>query len=272
MIRAGEVSAADIDGFTKLNILFRDQVWAKAAARLVRQYKPNLLLVHFLSLDSVHHRYGPKTLAATSAIAFLDGCVAQIVDAVRDAGMSARTTFFVVSDHGFKAYTKEIHAANALKAAGLEAKTHVVNEGGSALIYVEKSQRDELLPRIVKVLESVEGVDRVVGRDGFAALGLPVPERDPQMSDLFITAKTGYSFAGATGGPVTAAAAQTGGSHGYIASDPEMDALFIATGYGIAAGTKLDRIENVDVAPTLARLLGVALPSAKGKPLSILKP
>jgi hypothetical protein len=121
----------------------------------------------------------------------------------------------------------------------------------------------------VKALESVEGVDRVVGRDGFRALGLPTPEHDPQMSDLFVTAKTGYSFAGATGGPVTAAAAQTGGSHGYIASDPEMDALFIASGYGIAGGAKLDRIANVDVAPTIARLLGVSLPSAKGHALPI---
>jgi predicted AlkP superfamily pyrophosphatase or phosphodiesterase len=269
MNRAGVVTGVDGQDFTKLNIVFRDQVWAKAAAHIIRQHKPNLLLVHFLSLDSVHHRYGPKTLAATSAIAFLDGCVAQVIAAIREAGMTERATVFVVADHGFKAYTKEIHAALALNAAGLSGKAYVLNEGGSALVYLEKSQRDELLPRAVKALESVEGVDRVVGRDGFPALGLPTPEHDPQMSDLFVTAKTGYSFAGAAGGPVTAAAAQTGGSHGYIASDPDMDALFIASGYGIAGGAKLDRIANVDVAPTIARLLGVALPSAKGKALPI---
>lgn len=269
MNRAGVVTGVDGQDFTKLNIVFRDQVWAKAAAHIIRRHKPNLLLVHFLSLDSVHHRYGPKTLAATSAIAFLDGCVAQVIAAIREAGMTERATVFVVADHGFKAYTKEIHAALALNAAGLSGKAYVLNEGGSALVYLEKSQRDELLPRAVKALESVEGVDRVVGRDGFRALGLPTPEHDPQMSDLFVTAKTGYSFAGATGGPVTAAAAQTGGSHGYIASDPEMDALFIASGYGIAGGAKLDRIANVDVAPTIARLLGVSLPSAKGHALPI---
>jgi hypothetical protein len=46
----------------------------------------------------------------------------------------------------------------------------------------------------------------------------------------------------------------------------------MASGYGIANATKVDRIANVDVAPTLARLLGIALPSAKGKPVPILKP
>jgi predicted AlkP superfamily pyrophosphatase or phosphodiesterase len=272
MIKAGEVSADDVRGFTKLNILYRDQVWAKAAVHLIRRHKPNLLLVHFLSLDSTHHRYGPRTLAATSAIAFLDGCVAQILGAVREAGMADRMSVFVVSDHGFRPYTKEVHAALALKAAGLEGKAHVVNEGGSALVYVEKAQRGELLPRTVKALQAVEGVDRVVGRDGFPALGLPLPEKDPQMSDLFVTAKPGYSFAGATGGPVTSEAAQAGGSHGYVASDPEMDAIFIASGYGITPGAKLDRISNLDVAPTVARLLGVLLPGAKGKALPVLKP
>ena len=88
MIRKGAVSSADLDNFTKSNILFRDQVWTKAAVYLIREHKPNLLLVHFLSLDSTHHRYGPGTLAATAAIAFLDSCVAQVAEAIRAAGMA----------------------------------------------------------------------------------------------------------------------------------------------------------------------------------------
>jgi predicted AlkP superfamily pyrophosphatase or phosphodiesterase len=89
------------------------------------------------------------------------------------------------------------------------------------------------------------------------------------MGQLFLTAKTGYSFSGATGGPVTAAVPQTGGSHGYVASDPEMDAIFIASGYGVRRGAKLDTIANIDVAPTIAKLLGVELPAAKGKPIPL---
>ena len=71
------------------------------------------------------------------------------------------------------------------------------------------------------------------------------------------------------GWSVTAAVPQQRGSHGYLASDPEMDALFIASGYGVRAGALSGRISNVDVAPTIAKLLGVALPSAKGKPLPL---
>ena len=54
--------------------------------------------LHFLSLDTVHHSYGPRTLAATSAIAFLDSCVEKVVAVVHEIGMDSRTTFLVVAD------------------------------------------------------------------------------------------------------------------------------------------------------------------------------
>ena len=269
MIRKGAITALDVENFQKANILWRDQVWTRAAAYLIREHKPNLLLVHFLSLDSVHHGYGPKTLAATSAIAFLDGCVEKIVDAVRQSGMQERTTFFVVADHGFKGYTKEIRPAVALAAAGLTGKVYVLAEGGSALVYVAQSQLAELLPKTIQALQGVEGIDQVIGEDGFPALGLPLPGKDPQMGNLLLTAKSGYSFSGALGGPITAAVPQTRGSHGYVASDPDMDALFIASGYGVRRGVTLDKIANIDVAPTIAKLLDVPLPTAKGKPLPL---
>ena len=265
MIRKGAVTAFDVQDFEKFNILWRDQIWTRAAAFLIREHKPNLLLFHLLSLDSVHHQYGPKTLAATSAIAFLDGCVEKLVDSVQESGMAARTTYFVVADHGFKPYTKEIRPAAALAAAGLGGKAYVLPEGGAAFLY----SAAELVPQIRQALTGVEGIDQIIGPDGFAAIGLPLPDRDPQMGQLYLTAKTGYSFTGATGGPVTAAAAQVAGSHGYIASDPDMDALFIASGYGVRAGARLDKIANTDVAPTIAKLLGVPLPTAKGKPLPL---
>jgi len=70
---------------------------------------------------------------------------------------------------------------------------------------------------------------------------------------------------------VTAEVPQVGGSHGYNASDPEMDAIFIASGYGIRPGGSPGKIANIDVAPTIAQLLGVPLSSAKGKVLPVLR-
>jgi predicted AlkP superfamily pyrophosphatase or phosphodiesterase len=265
MIQKGLVQAAELETFTKLNILRRDQIWTSAGVHLIAEHKPNLLLIHFLTLDSTHHQYGPGTLAATGAIAFLDSCVGHLVDAVRAAGMASSTTFFVVSDHGFKKYTKQVKPAVALVAAGLGDKAFVLPEGGSAYIYFEAA---ELMPRVRAALQGVEGIDRVNAAPEFAALGLPKAD-DPQMYQLLLTAKDGYSFSGATGGPVTSEVPQQQGSHGYLASDPEMDAIFIASGYGVSARGDLGRIANIDVASTLAKLLGVSLPESKGKPISI---
>ena len=269
MIRKGVIAASDLESFGKSNILFRDQIWTRAAAYLIREHKPNLILFHLLSLDSVQHKYGPETLASTSAIAFLDSCVASIVEAVRAAGMIQKATFIVVSDHGFKSYTKEVRPSVALAAEGLGSRVYVLPEGGSAFVYFDELQAAELRPKVTQALSAVEGIDKLIGPEGFAALGLPQPERDPQMFQMLLTAKDGYAFSGATGGPVTAAVAQQAGGHGYLASDPEMDALFIASGYGVHAGATLGRIANIDVAPTIAKLLGVTLPPVKGKAISL---
>ena len=136
MIAKGAIAAADLENFTKANIVFRDQIWTKAGEFLIKEHKPDLLLLHLLSLDSGHHQYGPNSLAGRTAMAFLDGCVEKLVTAVREAGLESRTTFLIVSDHGFKAYTKQIHPANALKAAGLDTKVFVLPEGGTAFVYI----------------------------------------------------------------------------------------------------------------------------------------
>ncbi len=265
MIRKGVISTADLENFTKSNILFRDQTWTTAGVHLIREHKPNLLLFHLLTLDSTHHSYGPGTLAATDAIAFLDSCVARLVDAVQAAGMDQNTTFIVVSDHGFKKYTKLVKPAVALEAAGLSKSVFILAEGGTAYVYFDRSQTAALTPKITAALQGAEGIDKILGPADFPAMHLPSADKDPQMYQLLLTAKDGYSFNGATGGPVTAAVPQQAGSHGYPASDPDMDAIFIASGYGVKAGGKLDKIQNVDVASTLAELLGVKLPGARGK-------
>lgn len=266
MVGKNAITLADVTDFSKANIVFRDQIWTAAGVYLIKQHQPDLLLFHLLTLDSTQHEYGPKTLAARDAMAFLDSCVAQLVAAVREAGLADRTTFLVVSDHGFKAFTKQIRATNAIEAAGLDKKVYVLPEGGAAFVYFDQP---DLIDKTREALSRLEGIEHIYGPDEYAALGLPRPEKDPQFGQLFVTAKDGYSFSGTTGGPVTAAVLQVGGSHAYLASDPDLHPIFIASGYGVRAGVKLGLVSNLDVASTIAQLLGVALPTAKGKPLPL---
>jgi predicted AlkP superfamily pyrophosphatase or phosphodiesterase len=269
MIARGALTTNEVQDFTKDNIVWRDQVWTKAASYLIREHKPNLLLFHLLTLDATHHRYGPKSLAGTGAMAFLDSCVAQIVTAVQEAGMIKRTTFLVASDHGFKGYTNEIRTSVALGAAGLTNAAYVLPEGGTGFLYLNSTNSAEVSQEVVQLLKSLEGIADVITPDRFTALGLPLPAKDPQMFDILLAAKPGYSFTGATGGAVTAAVPQQAGSHGYLASDPDLDAIFIASGYGVKPGANLSEVRSIDIAPTIANLLGVPLPNVKGKLLPL---
>jgi predicted AlkP superfamily pyrophosphatase or phosphodiesterase len=268
MIAKKLVDADAVQNFGKANILRRDEIWTDAAVEIIREHKPNLLLYHLLSLDSVHHTYGPGSLAATAAMAFLDGCVARVVAAVRDAGIESETTFIIVSDHGFKAVKNQINVNAAIANAGLTEKAWALPEGGFALVYAKPEGATETVQSLRSMLAKVEGIDEVAGPERFAALGLPDPKKDPQMANLYLLAKPGYSFSGTKGGAVSMAVLQTSGSHGYVNSDPELDAIFIASGAGVRVGSTLERVANLDVAPTIAQLLGLRMDGVQGHAIS----
>jgi hypothetical protein len=63
------------------------------------------------------------------------------------------------------------------------------------------------------------------------------------------------------------------GMHGYLPTNPEMATGFIASGRGIRPGVIVPTLRMLDVAPTIAALLNLDLPTAEGVPvIGILTP
>ena len=93
---------------------------------------------------------------------------------------------------------------------------------------------------------------------------MPDPAKDPQAPDVVLYAKDDYAFsnppAGGSG-PIVITRDIATGAHGYLNTDPDMNAIFIASGYNIRH-TSLGDIKNLQVAPALAALLQVHLPQA----------
>jgi predicted AlkP superfamily pyrophosphatase or phosphodiesterase len=279
MVAAGVATEKDFEEFKKANIQWRDQMWTRAAIHILQTHKPNLMLFHLLTLDGTHHRYGPKTSAGLSAIALVDARVAELMAALDAAGLKDRTTVIVVADHGFKSTKRSIRPNAALAKAGyikvegtkvVSAEASIVSEGGTAMVYLRRQESATLGPKVQELLSNLEGVDKVWTPQDYAALGLPQPKDNPQMADFVLTAKPGYGFAAAHEGEpvVDVTEGITIGHHGYPSADPDMNALFIAWGRGIRKGARVDLIRNVDVAPTIAALLGLKLEDVDGKAVS----
>lgn len=270
MVAAGVVTADELRTFEKAPITFRDEIWTRAAEHIVTTHKPNLLLFHLLTTDSVQHTYGADGLAAKAALSLADAKVGRLVDAYRRAGILDRTTFIVVSDHGFRTYKKSLRPNALLKEKGLSGAAWVIPEGGTAMVYATRAaDKAETVASLQRLFTGAEGIAQVITPAEFEALGYPQPSADARMADLVLAAAEGYAFSGAADSApvVDMPAGATPGSHGYLDRDPQMRAIFLASGAGIVRGASLDTVRNLDVAPTVARLLGLSLPAARGRVL-----
>lgn len=279
MIAAGILTREEVAEFMKSSPAWRDHYWTEAAIHILRKHKPNLLLFHLLQTDSLNHRHGAGSPASLAGYAYADACVKRLMDAVEQAGLAGRTTLLVVSDHGFRTAARQIRANVVLASQGLlrsdagkvDCDVYVVPEGGTAMLYVRNARRKaELLPKLRSLFAETEGVADVIDRTGYRQLGLPDPEKTARMADLFLVAKPGYAFSGALTGPAVAPMddRSSPGNHGYIHTDDQMQATFLAWGADVRKGARLGVIRNLDVAPTIATLLGLTMSGIEGKPLT----
>lgn len=276
LIAQGKISQQEVEHFGEASSPARhDEIWTGAAVDILEKHTPNLLLFHLLETDSIQHMYGPLTPAAYASYAYADSQLARIVEAVRTIGALDRTTFIVTADHGFATYTHTIAPNVALVRQGLLHKTGgryvgkvwVKAEGGAAHVFIRDSQeRAVLIPQLKHSFESLPGVEHVYTNEEARSIGIPSDTDTDQAPQLYLTAKIGYAFADDVEGTVSRSNPPLG-QHGYRNTQPDMQAIFVASGAHIKRGVRLGSISNLRVAPTVAELLGVDLPDAKQAPL-----
>ncbi len=259
----------------------RDHVWTEAACHVIRERKPNLMFIHLLNVDATHHAEGAQTPAGYTANAYADACLRRIVEAVDQAGIRDKTTILVVSDHGFITTPKAIRPNVVLRDEGLlkvtagkitDARVHVISEGGIGLVYcTEPGQAPADRERVKQLFVGKEGVDDVLLPEDFAKQGMPHPREYSQAPDAILVAKDGYAVSNSADGDAFVApnteAKTSLGSHGFLSKHAKMNATCVLSGNGIRQGAKLQEVENIDVAPTIAKLLGIQGLPADGKSL-----
>lgn len=256
----------------------RDWMYTRIAEHIITTHMPNLLMVHLVSVDALEHATGRQSEEAYWAIGDSDRCVRELIDATETAGIRDKTTFFICADHGFITYTKQILPNIVLREEGfregkglkLRQQAYALAQGGGCFIYIlDEENKTVIREQLAKRFAEVEGVEVVITPEKFAKFGHRTPEEDPKEPDLMLSAADGYSFSGSDNGDAVITETDgPKGSHGYSPFHKLMGATCVVGGAGIKDGIVLEEISNTDVAPTIAKILGVDMPSADGRALT----
>ena len=238
---------------------------------IISSYDPNILLLHLIELDSAQHANGPGSPQADEALARLDGFIGEIVDAIKASGRP--THIALVSDHGFLPVKTMVQPNAAFKQEGLLTvdargviaawQAYFRSSGGAGFVYLKDPALRERVHELLLTLKAdpANGIRQVwtqselddQGAQPEAAFGLDVVD--------------GFYTSAAT--DVLVKPSTSKGGHGFAPDRPALHASLILTGPTIHQRGSLGVVRMTQVAPTLARILGVSLSPAAAAPLPV---
>ncbi len=249
-----------------------DMILAEAAGYAIKTRKPGLLAIHILATDEAQHTYGPHHYLSQAAITNADACVGVLMQAVKDAGLEDSTTFIVTADHGFHSVEWEMNIRPAFEKAGLLDKIELGGGGWGARIQRKPgfTAGDQAkLDAVFAELEKHPRINRVVRPEDMHALGLPLPnETKYEVGDYLVLPDIDTYLTTKPGGTMERTRlAEPSHSHGYLPTHPRMYTSLLLSGAGVRKGALLGHVRNIDIAPTVARLLGLDMPKMSGRVL-----
>ena len=253
----------------------KDESLVDIAVHLIETMRPNLLMLHLPQVDHEQHAAGPFSKPAMVAVENADRQIARLIIAAKNAGTWNETALVVVSDHGFARISRSVRPGVLLANKGLITLDHgrvtnwkatVAATGGYAYVYVKELQDTETRKALLEIFLPLvdkpdSGFRRVFTQEEIRAKG-----GDPS-AFLALEGADGFEVIdGYTGNYITPSFFKA--THGYDPERPEMLSSLLVYGPAIAPG-KIEQARLIDVAPTVARWLGVKLDQAEGAALPI---
>jgi hypothetical protein len=127
------------------------------------------------------------------------------------------------------------------------------------------------LDRAYRRAASIVGVATNVRSAGFHALGIPTYDESPFIAgqDLIVGEVDTFLTTDAT----TLSTARVPlvpprHEHGYLPTHPKMFTSLVLSGRGVRKGATIGHVRSLDVAPTIARLLGIEMTDVEGRVLT----
>jgi predicted AlkP superfamily pyrophosphatase or phosphodiesterase len=216
----------------------------------------DFVTLYFEGVDHAGHRHGPEAPEVADAIADVDASIAALLAA------APKLNFVIVSDHGMAAVTDDRLVDLDAAVAPHEAVSIVTSP---VLMMLNASTT------VQRLYEGLRGAAEAAGH-ATVYLKEDLPERwhlrgSPLVSPIVGVADIGYAIKldNAPRGGLAAAARQgdaapkpanhpVHGDHGFDNVEPDMQALFIASGPAFHARSKVEGMTAVDVYPMLCEL------------------
>ncbi|WP_283419560.1 nucleotide pyrophosphatase/phosphodiesterase family protein [Sphingopyxis sp. Geo48] len=203
--------------------------------------RPAFVTLYFEAVDSAGHEFGPDSAEVNAAIAEVDARIGDLVAGLAAMGQPAQ--LLVVADHGMRAIdeSRVIQLADLIDLPSIIA----VETGPYAAIEPAAGTDNRVYDALLKPHDHMTCNRRE-----------ELPERlhygkNPRVAAIICIAAPGWSIlAGPPQWPVK------GGAHGYDNQDPQMLALFVASGTPLKGDVGI--VDNIEVYPLLMRLIGVA--------------
>jgi predicted AlkP superfamily pyrophosphatase or phosphodiesterase len=255
---------------------YLDDFTAMCGKDTILSKKPELLMMHFIELDDAKHHYGTDSPEIDKVLIRMDERIGKIIEAVREAGIFEETVFLVLGDHGQKNVRYKVKLNQLLKEEGLiyEEKgkmfwrAYIQSTGGSAYLHLKENDEEAKLRVLQILLKAAEeknlGIERIYTREELERFhAFPI-------SGYMLEAKTGYCFDDSlTGSLVTDLEKENRkyATHGYSPEKPEYRCGFVVSGNCIKKEYQLGEIQMVDIAPTIAAILGIDFGPCDGRVL-----
>lgn len=207
--------------------------------------RPDAIVVYLSDIDSAGHRYGPLAAETFEAAQRVDASVARIAGLAASSG----ATLLVVADHGQSAVEGHLDLTPLADFKGCIA----ANEAPTTMLYCDDPER------VYAELKPKEKGWRVYRRSETPA---HLKYRDnPRIGDLVILPDRPLIVQVLPVGDGSTPIPPLKGMHGYDpVANTEMHSMLIGVGGPFKQGGRVAAARNVDVAPLILHLLGVAAP------------
>lgn len=227
---------------------------------------PGLWLIRFDEPEAAQTISGSGSRDLAAALGRVDTEIGMIVDCLGEAGQLADTALFIVGDVAYQPVDTQVDPNVALVAEGLVGRDPRSSSGvrswlalsrsngRSAYVYARDAANAVKAREILEAEAESAGGFRVVPAAELAKAG------GDRQAWFGLAAAPGYVIGSALTRPNTRPATVRASPGGLSFLDESSNAVgFLAWGRGIRGGVRMARLELVDVAPTIAMLLGLRL-------------